>query len=33
MKFVDDFTKEKGIKWSDCVEVCTDAARVMAGNK
>jgi hypothetical protein len=31
-KIVDDFIKEKNIKWSDCVGVCTDAARVMAGN-
>jgi formate hydrogenlyase subunit 6/NADH:ubiquinone oxidoreductase subunit I len=32
-KIVDDFMKEKCIKWSDCVRVCTDAACVMAGNK
>jgi hypothetical protein len=32
-KIVDDFMKEKTIKWSDCVGVCTDAACVMAGNK
>jgi Fe-S-cluster-containing hydrogenase component 2 len=25
--------KEKCVKWSDCVGVCTDAACVMAGNK
>jgi hypothetical protein len=25
--------KEKRVKWSDCVGVCTDAACVMAGNK
>jgi hypothetical protein len=31
-KIVDNFIKEKNIKWSDCVGVCTDAARVMAGN-
>jgi hypothetical protein len=31
-KIVDDFIKEKNIKWSDCVGVCTDRARVMAGN-
>jgi hypothetical protein len=32
-KIVDDFMKEKCVKWSDCVGVCTDAACVMAGNK
>jgi hypothetical protein len=31
-KIVDYFIKEKNIKWSDCVGVCTDGARVMAGN-
>jgi hypothetical protein len=31
-KIVDDFIKEKNIKWSDCVRVCTDVARVTAGN-
>jgi hypothetical protein len=31
-KIVDDFIKEKNIKWSDCVGVCTDGAQVMAGN-
>jgi hypothetical protein len=32
-KIVDDFMKEKCIKWSDYVGVCMDAAHVMAGNK
>jgi hypothetical protein len=32
-KIVDDFVKEKSIKCPDCVGVCTDEARVMAGNK
>lgn len=32
-KIVDDFMKEKSIKWSDCVGKCTDAARVMAAKK
>jgi hypothetical protein len=27
-----DFIKEKNIMWSDCIGVCTDAARVVAGN-
>jgi hypothetical protein len=31
-KIVDDFITEKNIKWPDCVGVCTDEARVMAGN-
>jgi hypothetical protein len=31
-KIVDDFIKEDNIKWSDCAGVCTDRARVMAGN-
>jgi hypothetical protein len=31
-KIVVDFTK-KSIKWLDCVGICMDAARVMAGNK
>jgi Fe-S-cluster-containing hydrogenase component 2 len=29
----DDFMKEKCVKWSDCVGVCTDAACIIAGNK
>lgn len=32
-KIVDDFMKEKRIKWSDCVWACTAAAHLMAGNK
>jgi hypothetical protein len=32
-KIVDDSMKEKNMKWSDCAAVCTDAARVMEGNK
>jgi hypothetical protein len=32
-KIVDDFMKEESTKWSGCVGVCRDAARVMAGNK
>jgi hypothetical protein len=32
-KIVDDFMKEKCVKRSDCVGVCTDAACIMAGNK
>jgi hypothetical protein len=32
-KIVDDFMKEKCVKWSDCVGVCMDAACIMAGNK
>jgi hypothetical protein len=32
-KIVGDFMKEKRVKWSDCVRVCTDAACVMAGNR
>jgi hypothetical protein len=32
LKIVDDFITEKNIKWSDCVGVCTDGDRVMAGN-
>jgi hypothetical protein len=32
-KIVDDFIKEKCIKWSDCVGVCMDAAHVRAGNR
>jgi formate hydrogenlyase subunit 6/NADH:ubiquinone oxidoreductase subunit I len=32
-KIVVDFMKEKCVKWSHCVGVCTDAACVMAGNK
>jgi hypothetical protein len=32
-KIVDDFMKEKCIKWSGCVGICMDAACVMAGNK
>jgi hypothetical protein len=28
-----DFMKEKYVKRSDCVGVCTDAACIMAGNK
>jgi hypothetical protein len=28
---VDNFMKGKGIKWSDCVAVCRDAAPVMTG--
>jgi hypothetical protein len=31
-KLVDDFIKEKNINLSDCVGVCTDGPRVMAGN-
>jgi hypothetical protein len=31
-KIVDNFIKENNIKWSDCVGVCTDGVRVMAGN-
>jgi hypothetical protein len=30
---VDDFMREKCIKWSECVGVCMDAACVMAANK
>jgi hypothetical protein len=33
LKTVDDFMKEKQVKWSDCVRVCMDAAHVMAGNR
>jgi hypothetical protein len=32
-KIVDDFMKEKHVKWSDCVRVFKDAACVMAGNR
>jgi DNA-directed RNA polymerase subunit M/transcription elongation factor TFIIS len=32
-KMVDDFVKQKSIKWSDCVGVCTVAARIMAKKK
>jgi hypothetical protein len=32
-KIIDDFMKEKSINLSECVGVCTDAARVMAGNQ
>jgi hypothetical protein len=32
-KIVDDFVKEKIIKWSDCVGLCTEADCVMVGNK
>jgi Fe-S-cluster-containing hydrogenase component 2 len=32
-KIVNDFMKEKCVKWSDCVRVCMDAACVMAGYK
>jgi hypothetical protein len=32
-KIVVDFTKEESIKWSNCVGLCKDAARLMAGNK
>jgi hypothetical protein len=32
-KIFDDLIKEKSIKLSDCVGACTDAARLMAGNK
>jgi hypothetical protein len=32
-KIVDDFMKEKCVKWSDYVGVCMDAAHVMAGNR
>jgi hypothetical protein len=32
-RIVDDFMKEKCVKWSDCVGVCMDAACIMAGNK
>jgi hypothetical protein len=32
-KIVDALMKEKCLKWSDCFGVCTDAARVMAGNR
>jgi MinD superfamily P-loop ATPase len=28
---IDDFMKEKCVKWSDCVRVCMDSAHVMAG--
>jgi hypothetical protein len=31
-KIVDDFIKEKNMKWSDCAGVCTDGGRVMADN-
>jgi hypothetical protein len=33
LKIVVDFMKEKCVKWSDCVRLCTDAACVLAGNK
>jgi hypothetical protein len=33
VKIVDDFAEGKSIKWSDCVTICTDASRVMEGNK
>jgi hypothetical protein len=32
-EIVDDFVKEKSIKWPDGVGVCMDAARAVAGNK
>jgi hypothetical protein len=32
-KIVDDFVREKSIKWSDCVQICAVVARVMVGNK
>jgi hypothetical protein len=32
-RIVDDFVKEKRVKWSNCVGVLTDAACVMVGNK
>jgi hypothetical protein len=32
LQIVDDFMKEKIIKWRETIGVCTDGARVMAGN-